>query len=390
MKLDFNDRKIFLKYMRKNTIVIAILSFLVGFFVFSYVSDSHPTWKLHIEFGLVSALFGAIVGYIVGMINHKRFFKPGALITNYVSNYAETNDLKTELDTKSLGFMKPIGDSMNYMRTEMGDHLKTVKETVYEVRALNDESLEETKRMGTENERVNELLSKSELNLTKFISSFQRFNDYMREAEEKNQALEQDSNTIAEGAEKVSVHVNESQIKAYKTKETIENLHSTLKDIEKIEAEFDQDAKKISDIIYLIQSITEQTNLLSLNASIEAARAGEHGRGFSVVAAEIKKLATDSSEATKTVMTIINNILEKREQTNLLVNKELNLSNEMMDNFEALSVSFYSLVNQVKTTNEANNNIIKSIHKHKENMDNISETNQIGRASCRERVYRLV
>ena len=70
-------------------------------------------------------------------------------------------------------------------------------------------------------------------------------------------------------------------------------------------------SRKIVEMMDLINEITFQTNLLSINAAVEAARAGEHGRGFNVVANEIRNLAKRSSEASKDIQSLVRDIMER-------------------------------------------------------------------------------
>lgn len=78
----------------------------------------------------------------------------------------------------------------------------------------------------------------------------------------------------------------------------IQLLMTTLQETSKVVNELNNEVKEITSVLDLITSIADQTNLLALNAAIEAARAGEHGRGFSVVADEVRNLASRTQEST--------------------------------------------------------------------------------------------
>jgi methyl-accepting chemotaxis protein len=96
-------------------------------------------------------------------------------------------------------------------------------------------------------------------------------------------------------------------------------------------------AKKIVDIIGVIDGIAFQTNILALNAAVEAARAGEQGRGFAVVASEVRNLAQRSAAAAKDIKMLIDRSVERVDAGSSLVNEAGATMQEIVDSVQRVT-----------------------------------------------------
>ncbi len=115
-------------------------------------------------------------------------------------------------------------------------------------------------------------------------------------------------NEITNAVKHNVIALSDGQSVARDTTKGMDQLSTEIGLISKAVMQLREDSEKIESIIDVINSISEQTNLLALNAAIEAARAGEAGRGFAVVADEVRTLATRTKSSTLEVQTMIHSI----------------------------------------------------------------------------------
>ena len=179
--------------------------------------------------------------------------------------------------------------------------------------------------------------------------------------------------TVATGAEEMSASIKEisknSTEAAGVASEAVKVAATTSETISKLGVS----SAEIGEVVKVITSIAQQTNLLGLNATIEAARAGEAGKGFAVVASEVKELAKETAKATENISAKIETI---QDDTKNAVNAILKISGIIAQINDLQNSNAGAVEEQSATTNEMGRNVSDASRSSNEIAENIANVAQ--------------
>lgn len=241
--------------------------------------------------------------------------------TSEVLNRLSNGDLTQEIEGDYRGIFADLQTDTNatiaQLRTVIGlikDSARTIDESVRDIASGNMDLSQRTETQARSLEEVSNFMG--QLNTTV----------------RKNAERARDVNEMAR---KSAVEVKQGQA-------AVQRVVGTMHDI-------DVSAKRIVDIIGIIDSIAFQTNILALNAAVESARAGEHGRSFAVVASEVRQLAQRSATAANEVKTLITDASSRVESGTQLAKQAETIIEQVANSFQSVA----NLVTEISVGNHA-------------------------------------
>jgi len=279
--------------------------------------------------------------------------------------------LKTELNMLIEALQKNLGKDLNIMLNLLKEYATfNFENKIEEAEGILENQINnlgiQISKMLNENFNTGSLLNhKSDQLRNNFKLLSNSSNQQASSLEETAASIEEITGNIrsnTEKAEKMTFLANEAKSTAISGTELINENKVSMEAI-------DESTKRIDEAISQIEQIAFQTNILSLNAAVEAATAGENGKGFSVVATEVRNLATKSADVAKDIKILVAQATEKTRE-----GKEI--SNSINSAFSELNEKIGQTAELVEEVSEANKEQLlgmEQINSSSNNLDLITQ-----------------
>lgn len=248
--------------------------------------------------------FAIIFGLLLGFAFSKQIVMAIARARKLANEMAEGNfSQRAKVTTgdeigQLVVSMNTMAQSISYIIGEVIDRANTIASTVTQLASSAESNKQSVQKQQANTEQVTSAMTQMASTITEVASSAEESSAATARAQENARY----SCDILSETETVSCQL-------------VANAQQSQQMIVELEAS----TRQIESFVLVVEGISEQTNLLALNAAIEAARAGEQGRGFAVVADEVRALASRSQQATHEIKGLIQTLVERAQSATKMI-----------------------------------------------------------------------
>lgn len=319
---------------------------------------------------VIISLFVAIVLIAVGLWLALTVSRPIGRASSMLGDIASGDaDLTKKLRVDSEDEVGQLSQSFNNFTDQLQDIVKGVSSNAIQIADISNQ-------LSTSSNNTQGNIAQQHRSIDMIATAATQMAASIRE-------IAQNAQCTADAAQQSIVESKNGQGVVQDTISRITSVHKEIDTANSVIETLANDIGEISNILTVISGISEQTNLLALNAAIEAARAGEQGRGFAVVADEVRTLAQRTQESTEQISGMIKRLQQGAEGAVNAMSSGLTIAQETVSHADQAGASLENIVEtinqisdlgiQVATATEEQATVVEELNTHIVDIKTISE-----------------
>ncbi|MVW69972.1 methyl-accepting chemotaxis protein [Bordetella sp. 15P40C-2] len=257
--------------------------------------------------------------------------------------------------------LEPLQATSKHGGQEPTANWVSLQESVNELAQAHTRALEQWRAA------LGEIATQSDTIVQHTIDLGSRAQDQASALQQTAASMQELSSTVTQTAD----NAREADVLARSASEVAQKGGEVMKEVVQTMDGISTHSRKVSEIVSVIDRIAFQTNILALNAAVEAARAGEQGKGFSVVASEVRNLASRSAQAAKEVKTLIDQATNEVENGHALVEHAGRTMSDIVDSIGKVT----NIMGEIASASNEQASGIDQINQAVSQMDDVMQRN---------------